>query len=80
MGLTIKYFDILVGKTTTRYSSDDATIESLGLDQSTMQPVVVKKDGDRLRFLGHPFVVCYTLSNIEVPAIIMDDNTLRAAS
>jgi hypothetical protein len=80
MSLTIKYFDIGTLPKTIRFSSSDPNIEHLGLDQSTMQPVIVKKDGERLQYLGHPFVVCYTVSDIEVPKIIVDETELRAAS
>ena len=80
MSLKIEYFDVSIGKNTTRYSASDPAIEHLGLDQSTMQPVVVMSNGKRLQFLGHPFIVCYTVSEIEVPKIMLDEKELRGAS
>jgi hypothetical protein len=69
MALKIKWADVVVGKTTTRYNVGDPSVEDIGLDERTMALIVVMKDKSIKSYFGCPYVLCQE----EVADIIVPD-------
>ena len=58
MATITKYADVVVGKTTTRYTVDDGFVKDIKIDPQTMALVIFMKDGNINTFFGCPYVIC----------------------
>ena len=58
MSMKVKWADVVVGKVTTRHTSDSAFVDEITVDQHTMGLVVQMKDGTILSHVGCSYVLC----------------------
>jgi len=58
MAMKVKWSDVVVGKTTTRYTAGDAFVDEITVDEHTMGLTVHMKDGTIKAHVGCPYVLC----------------------
>lgn len=69
MAIKVKWCDVALGKTTTRYTAGDDYVNEISVDQATMGVTVAMTDGTSKVHVGCPYVLCLE----EVPDIVVPD-------
>ena len=71
MSMKVRHADVVVGKTTTRYTAGDDFVEEITVDEHTMGLTVHMKDNTILAHVGCPYVLCMAdVPEIVVPEIV----------
>ena len=66
----IKWADVVLGKTVTRYSMDDTVVEDIKLDPQTLSLIVFLTNGDIKSYFGCSYAICQEeTADIIVPKI-----------